>query len=74
MKLALEFGISKEDASELLKDGVGHIEIFRIWLRKGPQTWKNLVDLLRRLNEDKLADKLQYKIERKGIYVASYLY
>ena len=64
--MALEFGISKEDASNLVKDGVGQIQVFRIWLRKGPQTWKNLVDVLHRLNEDKLADELQDKLEKKG--------
>ena len=61
------FGISKEDASDLVKDGIGQLKIFRIWLKKGPQTWKNLVDLLHRLNEDQLANELQDKIEKKGM-------
>lgn len=65
LKLALEFGIS-EDASDLVKDGNEQIEIFRIWLRKGHQTWKNLVDVLHKLNEKQLADELEDKVKRKG--------
>ena len=71
MDLALEFGISEEEVSDLVKDGVRQIKIFRIWLKKGPQTWKNLVDLLRRLNEKQLADELEDKVKRKGSYIYS---
>ena len=66
LDLALEFGISEKDAIDLVKDGNGQIKIFRIWLRKGCQTWKNLVDLLHKLNEKQLADELQDKVKRKG--------
>ena len=68
LDLALEFGISEEEASDLAKNGEGQIEIFRIWLKKGSQTWKALLNLLRKLNEHKLADELQDKIVRKGNY------
>ena len=68
--MALEFGISEGNATDLVKDGNGQIEMFRIWLKKGDQTWKNLVDLLHKLNENHLADELQDKIERKGSYLA----
>ena len=67
LDLALEFGMSKEEASDLAKNGDGQIEIFRIWLKKGPQTWKVLLNLLHKLNEHKLADELQDKLVRKGI-------
>ena len=71
MDLALEFDISKEEASDLAKNGDGQIEIFRIWLKKGPQTWKELLNLLHKLNEHKLAVELQDKLERKGIALIS---
>lgn len=64
--LALEFGISAEEASNLAKNGDGQIKIFRIWLKKGPQTWKVLLKLLHKLNEHKLADELHGKLENKG--------
>ena len=65
--MAVEFGISKEDASNLVKDRIGQIQIFRIWLKKSPQTWKDLVDLLHKMKKSQLADELQDKVEREGI-------
>jgi len=69
LDLALEFGISKELASDLVKDGNRQIETYRIWLRKGSQTWKNLLDLLHKIKEDKLVDELQNKLEKGGIVI-----
>ena len=68
VNLALEFGISKEEASDLAKNGDGQIEIFRIWLKKGPQTWEELLKLLCKLNEHKLANELRENLEKKGIH------
>jgi len=68
MDLALKFGISKEEADELVKDGNGYIEIFRIWLYQMeiPTTWETLINFLNDLKEFKLADELKSKLERKG--------
>lgn len=67
----MEFGISEEDASGLVNDSIGQIQMFRIWLKKAPQTWKNLVDVLHKIDENHLADELQDKIKRKGSYIPS---
>ena len=69
LTLALEFGLSAKEASDLAKDGNGQIEMFRIWLWKSPRTWKNLLDLLYRLNEHHLAAELKDKLEKKGIVI-----
>ena len=66
LDLALKFGISKGKANDLVKSGDGQIEIFRIWLKKGSQTWRKLLSKLRKMDECKLADELQDKLEKKG--------
>ena len=63
--LALKFGVSKEQANDLAKTGNGQIEIFRIWLKTGSRTWKELLDVLHKMNEGKLADELQDKLKNE---------
>ena len=65
LSLALEFGISEEQASDLAITGNGQIEIFRIWLKTGSRTWKELLNVLHKMNEGKLADKLQDELQDK---------
>ena len=72
--LALELGISKKEASDLVKTGDGQIKIFRIWLEKSWRTWKDLLNVLRKMNEHKLADELQDKLQKKGQHYCSLLY
>ena len=66
LTLALEFGISEEEASDLVETGHGLIKIFLIWLEKSLRTWKELLNVLRKINKHKLADELQDKLEKKG--------
>ena len=64
--LALEFGINEEQASNLAMTGNGQIEIFRIWLKTGSRTWKELLDVLHKMNEGKLADELKNNLKGKN--------
>ena len=64
-RLALEFDISEEEASNLAMTGDGQIKIFKIWLETGSRTWKELLNVLRKMNENKLADKIQDELLNK---------